>query len=43
MKDLYTQYLGKDVKVVMDRPLGSKHPKHGFKYEVNYGFVKNSP
>jgi inorganic pyrophosphatase len=39
MKDLYTQYLGKDVKVVMDRPLGSKHPKHGFKYEVNYGFV----
>lgn len=23
----------------MDRPLGSKHPKHGFIYEVNYGFV----
>lgn len=24
----------------MDRPLGSKHPKHGFVYEVNYGFVE---
>jgi inorganic pyrophosphatase len=23
----------------MDRPLGSKHPKHGFEYTVNYGFV----
>ena len=39
MKDLYTQYLGKEVQVAMDRPLGSNHPKHGFKYEVNYGFV----
>ena len=23
----------------MDRPLGSKHPKFGFIYEVNYGFI----
>ena len=23
----------------MDRPLGSKHPKHGFVYAVNYGYV----
>lgn len=23
----------------MDTPLGSKHPKHGFVYEVNYGYV----
>lgn len=23
----------------MDRPLGSNHSKHGFKYEVNYGFI----
>ena len=23
----------------MDRPLGSKHPKHGFIYEINYGYV----
>lgn len=26
----------------MDRPLGSNHPKYGFKYEVNYGFVPNT-
>ncbi len=24
----------------MDRPLGSVHPKWGFLYEVNYGFIK---
>ncbi len=34
------QYLGKEVEVVMDRPLGSKHPKHGFLYEANYGFIQ---
>jgi inorganic pyrophosphatase len=39
MNNLYTQYLGMEVRVIMDRPLGSNHPKHGFKYEVNYGFV----
>ena len=33
------QYLGNEVEVVMDRPLGSKHPKHGFIYEANYGFI----
>ena len=35
-------YLGKTVKVKMDRPLGSKHPKHGFVYPVNYGFILNT-
>lgn len=42
MKNLYTQYLGKEVQVAMDRPLGSNHPKHGFKYEVNYGFIPDT-
>lgn len=37
---LARQYLGKEVEVVMDRPLGSKHPKHGFVYEANYGFIE---
>ena len=36
------EYLGKKIKVKMDRPMGSKHPKHGFVYEVNYGFVPNT-
>lgn len=36
---LAASYLGKEVKVIIDRPLGSKHPKHGFVYEVNYGYI----
>lgn len=32
-------FLGKQVAVTIDRPLGSKHPKHGFVYPVNYGFI----
>ncbi len=32
-------YLGKEVEVVIDRPLWSKHPKHVFVYEVNYGYI----
>lgn len=23
----------------MDRPLGTKHPKHGWEYPVNYGYI----
>lgn len=34
-----TDYLNKNVQVVMDRPLGSKHPKHGFEYRTNYGYI----
>jgi inorganic pyrophosphatase len=33
------KYLGKEVEVVIDRPLGSKHPTHGFLYESNYGYI----
>lgn len=35
-------FLGKIVKVKMDRPMGSAHPKHGFIYPVNYGFIPNT-
>lgn len=35
-------YLGKLVKVKMDRPLGCRHPKHGFVYPVNYGYIPNT-
>lgn len=34
-----SNYLGKTVTIKIDRPLGSKHPKHGFIYPVNYGYV----
>lgn len=35
-------YLNKTVQVIMDRPLGSKHPKHGFEYPVNYGYIPHT-
>lgn len=37
-----TNYIGKIVNVHIDRPLGSKHLKHGFIYPVNYGYVPNT-
>ncbi len=40
--EIAKKYLDKQVKLVIDRPLGSKHSKHGFTYEVNYGFVPNT-
>ncbi len=35
-------FLGKIVTIKIDRPLGSKHPKHDMIYEVNYGFVPDT-
>ena len=35
------KYIGNIVQVKIDRPLNSKHPKYGFVYPVNYGFVPN--
>lgn len=35
-------YLGRQVEIIIDRPLGSKHPRHGFIYEVNYGYIPNT-
>lgn len=26
----------------MDRALGTRHPKHGFMYMVNYGYIPNT-
>lgn len=37
--ELAKELLGKKVEVTMDRPLGSRHPKHNFVYEVNYGYI----
>ncbi len=36
-------FVGKTVDVKIDRPLGSRHPEHGFIYPVNYGFVPGVP
>jgi inorganic pyrophosphatase len=36
-------YIGRLVEVEIDRPLGSSHPDHGYRYPVNYGFVPGVP
>ena len=36
------EYLEKVLKIKLDRPFGSKHPKHGFIYPVKYGYVPNT-
>ena len=35
-------YLGKEVSREIDRPMGTRHPKHGFMYMINYGFISNT-
>ena len=34
-------YLDKTLEVKIDRPLGSKHPKHSFIYPINYGGISS--
>jgi len=36
---LCKKYLGKEVEILIDRPLESQHPKYGFLYEANYGYI----
>ena len=36
---LAKSFLGKEVELIIDRPMGSKHPKHDFIYECNYGYL----
>ena len=36
------EYINTIIDVEIDRPMGSLHPKHGFVYPVNYGYVPNT-
>nr|MDD3719814.1 inorganic diphosphatase [Candidatus Gracilibacteria bacterium] len=36
------KYLGKVLKVKIDRPLGTRHPEYGFIYPINYGYIPNT-
>lgn len=40
--NLAKSYLNNQVVVTIDRQLGTKHPKWGFEYPVNYGFIKGA-
>lgn len=33
------EFLNKKVTVTIDRKMGSKHPKWGFIYPINYGYI----
>lgn len=35
--------IGKTLRVLIDRPMGSKHPRYGFVYPVNYGYIPGEP
>lgn len=39
MKSSLEKYLQKKIRVVIDRPIESKHPKFGTTYPLNYGFL----
>ena len=39
-KEQVRSYLGKTVRIEMDRPIGTEHPKHpGLLYPINYGYI----
>ncbi len=42
LKQNSTDFLNKIVTVTIDRPMGSAHPKHGFIYPVNYGYIEHT-
>lgn len=40
--DDFKKYIGKKVTVTVDRKMGSKHPKWGYIYPNNYGYIPNT-
>ncbi len=42
MESSLEKYLGQKLKVIIDRPLGSRHPRFGFIYPVNYGYLPDT-
>ena len=39
---LMQKFLNQNLEVIIDRPLGSKHPKFKFEYPINYGYIPNT-
>jgi inorganic pyrophosphatase len=33
------RFIGQQVTIQIDRPMGSAHPDHGFLYPLNYGYL----
>ena len=40
--DYSKKFLNKNINVIVDRPIGSKHPKYDFIYPINYGYIPNT-
>ncbi len=36
------QFLGKTIRVVIDRPIGSRHERFDIHYPVNYGYIPDT-
>ena len=37
-----TQYLDQILEIIIDRPLGNRHPIHGYIYPINYGYLPDT-
>jgi inorganic pyrophosphatase len=37
-----TDFIGRNVRIKIDRPLGSRHPEHGFISPVNDGYLPDT-
>ncbi len=33
------KFIGETLTIHIDRPMGSRHPEHGFLYPLNYGYL----
>jgi len=42
IKFFLEKYLGEKVKVIIDKSLGSKHPRWNMVYPINYGYLPNT-
>ncbi len=42
MREDVKKFLNKEVRVCIDRKIGSRHPKWNFIYTLNYGYVPNT-
>ena len=39
---IFDDYVGKTITAKIDRQMGSKHPKYGFIYPINYGYIPDT-
>ena len=42
INDLKQSFINSKLDIIIDRPLGSKHPEYDMIYEINYGYLPNT-